>query len=185
MSGLRIWLMAARPRTLPAAIAPVPATKRPPVSSPGESLSTTASANIRPAEGPPMSPRLIRMSPARGSTVGRTPSKRMIRLEETSSSETRGLATFASSAIGRDITIATGTASARSVRWPSVSQIVVNSLSSPRRRMYQRRSPPSPRSIASTGIQPSAMAASHSSMRRPRIASPASSCTSVIAATLR
>ncbi len=58
-----------------ASIAPVPATNRPPVSSPGESLSTTASANIRPAEGPPMSPRLIRMSPARGSTVGRTPSR--------------------------------------------------------------------------------------------------------------
>ena len=35
-----------------ASIAPVPATNRPPVSSPGESLSTTASANISPADGP-------------------------------------------------------------------------------------------------------------------------------------
>ena len=77
--------------TSPAAsIAPVPATNRPPVSSPGESLSTTASANIRPAEGPPMSPRLIRMSPARGSTVGRTPSRPWAR---------SGLAASATSAV--------------------------------------------------------------------------------------
>ena len=54
---------------------PVPATNRPPVSSPGVSLSTTASANINPADGPPMSPRLIVMSPACGSTPGRTPSR--------------------------------------------------------------------------------------------------------------
>ena len=49
-----------------ASIAPVPAMNRPPVRSPGVSLSTTPSENISPADGPPTSPRSIRMSPVRG-----------------------------------------------------------------------------------------------------------------------
>ena len=59
-----------------ASIVPVPATTRPPTRSPGVSLSTIAEAKISPAEGPPMSPRLIRTSTGESTMfVGVTPRK--------------------------------------------------------------------------------------------------------------